>query len=247
MTASAPTVIATSGGLVRGKRTEYAFGALIHYAIELSHPRRSTPIVTFLNTASGDPRPFQAMLNEAAREAKVDARHLNLFPMPNVANMETFLLESDVIWVGGGSVANLLCLWRLHGVVEPMERAWHAGVVLGGVSAGSICWHVGGTTDSFGPELRPITNGLGMLPYSNAVHYDSEPQRRPLFHKLIETGQLPVGYATEDHVGLHFEGTTLERAVTELPGKVAYFVDCSDGVVSETALETSLITKNTFV
>ena len=86
-----------------------------------------------------------------------------------------------MIWVWGGSVAGLLAMWRLHGVDEAMRLAWQAGVVLTGVSAGSICWHVGGTTDSFGPTLRPITNGLGLLPYSNGVHYDSEAQRRPLF------------------------------------------------------------------
>ncbi len=113
--------------------------------------------------------------------------------MPNVEDVTAHLLEQDVVWVWGGSVAGLLAMWRLHGVDEAMRTAWEAGVVLTGVSAGSICWHVGGTTDSFGPELRPIDNGLGLLPYSNGVHYDSEEQRRPLFQSLIADGTAAVG------------------------------------------------------
>ena len=79
--------------------------------------------------------------------------------MPNVDDVAAHLLAQDVVWVSGGSVAGLLAMWRLHGVDEAMRAAWQAGVVLTGVSAGSICWHAGGTTDSFGPQLRPITNG----------------------------------------------------------------------------------------
>ena len=96
--------------------------------------------------------------------------------------------------------------------------------MLGGVSAGSICWHNGGTTDSFGPELRPVTNGLGWLPYSNGVHYDSEAQRRPLFHRLIADGTLTDGYATDDGVGLVYRGTELVEAVADRPGCAAYRV-----------------------
>jgi peptidase E len=97
-------------------------------------------------------------------------------------------------------------------------------VVLTGVSAGSVCWHAGGTTDSFGPELRPVTNGLGFLPYSNGVHYDSEAQRRPLYQRLVAEGTLPGGYATDDGVGLLYRGTRLAQAVTEVRGKGAYEV-----------------------
>jgi hypothetical protein len=120
---------------------------------------------------------------------------MSLFVMPSVEDIAAHLLNQDVVWVWGGSVAGLLSMWRLHGVDEALRAAWRAGVVLTGYSAGSLCWHLGGTTDSFGPDLRPV-DGLGFLPWSNSVHYDSEQQRRPLFHELIASGQLPEGYAT---------------------------------------------------
>ena len=110
--------------------------------------------------------------------------------------------------------------------------------MLTGVSAGSICWHSGGTTDSFGPDLRPITNGLGFVPYANGVHYDSEAQRRPLFQQLIASGELPTGYATDDGVGLLYRGTDFVEAVTEVDGKGAYLVERgSDGSAIETRIE----------
>ena len=137
--------------------------------------------------------------------------HLELFSMPNVDDVRGHLLDQDVVWVGGGSVANLLALWRLHGWDAHFRDAWEAGVVLGGVSAGSICWHLGGTTDSFGPTLRPVTNGLDFLPYSNGVHYNSEAQRRPLYHSLIADGTLPDGFATDDGVGLVYRDTETGR------------------------------------
>ncbi len=118
-------------------------------------------------------------------------------------------------------MAGLLALWRLHGIDEAMAAAWQAGVVLTGVSAGSLCWHVGGTTDSFGPTLRPVTNGLGLVPFSNGVHYDSEPQRRPLFQQLVADGVLGAGYATDDGAGILYRGTEFVEAVTEQDGKHA--------------------------
>jgi peptidase E len=174
--------------------------------------------------------------------AGFDTSILNLFMMPTYADPLAHLLEQDVVWVNGGSVANLLAVWRVHGLDEIFREVWQAGVVLGGVSAGSICWHVGGTTDSFGPELRPVTNGLALVPYSNGVHYDSEEQRRPLFQKLIADGTLPSGYATDDGVGVVYRGTELVEAVTELDGKAAYFVERGpDGSAVETPIGPRLL------
>ena len=237
MPADSPTILATSGGLVRGTWTDVAFGPLIFYAVELSGVTGRTPRLCHAGTAGGDQRWFQAWLNDAGRAAGIAVSHLNLFSMPNTDDMTGLLLEQDVVWVGGGSVANLLALWRLHGLDESFRKAWTAGVVLSGVSAGSICWHVGGTTDSFGPDLRPVTNGLGFLPFSNGVHYDSEPQRRPLYQRLVADGTLPDGYATDDGTGLVYRGTGLAEAVTEVRGKGTYWVSRDGGQAREERIE----------
>jgi peptidase E len=111
--------------------------------------------------------------------------------------------------------------------------------VLTGISAGSICWHVGGTTDSFGPDLQPVTDGLALVPFSNGVHYDSESQRRPLFQRLIADGTLPPGYATDDGAGVLYRGTDFVEAVTERDGAAAYFVSATaNGNAEEIRLET---------
>lgn len=238
MTAHTPTILATSGGIVPSRRLRWELGPLVDYAIDLSGVSGRAPRVCFLATASGDSSFILNCFYDAAQLRGLAASHVALFPMPNVADVREHLLDQDVVWVWGGSVAGLLAMWRLHGVDEAMHEAWRAGVVLTGVSAGSICWHAGGTTDSFGPDLRPITNGLGMLPYSNGVHYDSEEQRRPLFQALIADGTLPAGYATDDGVGLLYRGTEFVEAVTELDGKGAYFVERgADGRAVETRID----------
>jgi peptidase E len=239
--ADQPTILATSGGGKRGVRTDLAFAPLVFHAIELSGVSSRTPRLCHLGTATGDQRYRNALIDEAGRAAGIDVSHLNLFPMPNVGDIAACLLEHDVIWVGGGSVANLLAIWRVHGLDVIFPEIWRAGVVLAGVSAGSLCWHVGGTTDSFGPELRPVTNGLGLVPYSNGVHYDSEPMRRPLFQSLIADGVLPDGYATDDGVGLVYQGTRFTGAVSEIRGKAAYKVSRVGSVAQEDRIEPSLL------
>jgi peptidase E len=172
----------------------------------------------------------------------VRVSHLSLFPMPTVPDVRAHLLAQDVVWVGGGSVANLLAVWRVHGLDQVFREVWRAGVVLGGVSAGSLCWHVGGTTDSYGPDLRPVTDGLGLIPASNGVHHDSEEQRRPLYHRLVADGTLPPGHATDDGVGLVYRGTELAEVVADRPGKAAYRVERGpDGSAVETRLEPRLL------
>ncbi|MDJ0358094.1 peptidase E [Paenarthrobacter sp. PH39-S1] len=246
MAADYPTILATSGGYKTGIRTPLEFNSLVHHAVDLSGVTGRAPRVTHVGTASGDQRWFNNDVSEAARVAGFDLSHLNLFPMPNMADMEAHLLSQDVVWVNGGSVANLLALWRVHGLGPIFRRAWEAGIVLAGVSAGSICWFQGGTTDSFGPELRAVTNGLGLLPYGNGVHYDSEVARRPLVHKLVAAGTLGVTHCTDDGVGLVYRGTELADVVTELPGKSAYIVTSKagegpDAVATERRLDARLL------
>jgi peptidase E len=243
MTATAPTVLATSIGFdSRGRGpTDWAPGPVFDLAFELAgSPDR--PRICYLGTATGDDPSRVAGFYGAFADRAVTASHLSLFPMPTVADVRAHLLSQDVVWVGGGSVANLLAVWRVHGLDRVFREAWRAGVVLAGVSAGSLCWHVGGTTDSFGPDLRPVTDGLGLLPFSNGVHHDSEPRRRPLYHRLVADGTLPAGHATDDGVGLVYRGTELVEAVADRPGKAAYRVERgADGTATETRIEPRLL------
>lgn len=238
MPADAPTILATSGGIKPGRRIRWEVNALTEFALDLSGVTGRPPRVCFIPTASGDDRAAIAAFYEAAHHRGLAGSHLVLFPMPNVEDVAAHLLAQDVIWVFGGSVAGLLAMWRLHEVDAALRRAWQAGVVLTGVSAGSICWHVGGTTDSFGPELRAVNNGLGLVPFSNGVHYDSEDQRRPAFHRLIGDGTLPAGYATDDGVGVLYRGTEFIEAVSEVDDAAAYWVERTDTGVEEIRLDT---------
>ncbi|MFC5379868.1 Type 1 glutamine amidotransferase-like domain-containing protein [Aquipuribacter nitratireducens] len=238
MPADAPTIVATSGGWVPGHRTRLAFGPLLHHCLDLSGAHGRTPRVTVLHTAGGDQAHWQQWASEAGRAAGVDLTNLALFPMPSVDDAPGHLHDADVVWVNGGSVVNLLAVWRAHGLDRVFRDVWQAGVVLGGVSAGSICWHTGGTTDSFGPDLDPVTDALGLLPYANGVHYDSEERRRPLVHALVGDGTLGRTYCTDDGVGLVYRGTALVEAVAERPGAGAYVVERGpDGTAVEEPLD----------
>ncbi|WP_163552544.1 peptidase E [Candidatus Frankia alpina] len=232
-------ILATSGGFLPDGRYGAKVGPILTHAIELAGPG-PRPRVCLLQTALGDDQGAYARGYAAFNRDRPDVRvsHLALFPMPNIPDVRSHLLAQDVIWVGGGSVANLLAVWAVHGLGEILREAWEAGVVLGGVSAGSLCWHAGGTTDSFGPDLRPVTNGLGLLPFSNTPHYDSEPERRPLFQRLVADGTLPAGWATDDGVGLHFRGTELVEAVADRPGVHAWRVETGPGGA---AVETAVV------
>ncbi len=150
--------------------------------------------------------------------------HLQLFPMPNVPDPEDLLLSQDVIFVGGGSVANMVAVWRVHGLDRILRRAWQQGIVLAGVSAGAICWFEGGTTDSFGPQLRPFTDGLGFLPGSYCPHYSAEPLRRPAYQALVADGTLTAGIACDDGTAAHFTDDSLAAIVADGPGAAGYRV-----------------------
>jgi peptidase E len=229
-------ILATSsGGFRPDDRYGMTPGPLVRYAVELSGAE--VPRVCVLHTATGDDAARRAGWYAAVAAAGWRPSHLALFPMPNVSGLAEHLLEQDVIWVGGGSVANLLALWRLHGVDVALREAWEAGVVLMGGSAGSLCWFEGGTTDSFGPDLRPVTNGLALLPGSTCPHYDSEERRRPLYQQLVRDGEVPPGTATDDGVGLHYRGTELAAVLSDSASGSAWRVE----VDGETELEPSRI------
>jgi len=140
-----------------------------------------------------------------------------------------------VIYVGGGNTANMLAVWRVHGVDRALAEAWEQGVVLCGTSTGAICWFECGTTDSFGP-IAPLHDGLGFLDGSACPHYDTEPQRRPRYLELVASG-FPGGYAIEDHAAVHFEGTELEVAVAATPDAHAFRVRAEEGRSLEEPLD----------
>ena len=222
-----PTILATSGGYVPSARLDWEVGPLTRFAVDLAGVVGRAPRVCFLGTACGDDhRLIKTFYDNAWRNGWMGS-HISLFTMPNIRDMREHLLGQDVVWVWGGSVAGLLAMWRLHRLDEIFREVWESGVVLTGVSAGSICWHVGGTTDSFGPDLQAVTTGLALLPWSNGVHYDSEPGRRPLFQSLVGDGTLPSGYATDDGAGLLYQGTDLMEAVSERDNAGAYRVQAT--------------------
>jgi peptidase E len=242
VSARQPTIVASSIG-VQGDGTapvQAGPGPSFRLAAELAragdHPR-----VCIVASAVGDDPSRLAAAHHAFGTLGFASTHLTLFPMPNVPDVRAHLLAQDVIWVNGGSTANLLALWRLHGLDAILHECWEAGVVLSGVSAGSLCWHVGGTTDSYEPTLRPVLDGLGFLPFSNSPHHDVEEQRRPLIHRLIAEGVLPDGYATENGTGLVFFGTELHEAFSEVEGKVAYSLTRVGDHTEEVALPTRLL------
>lgn len=208
----------------------------LEYALRLTGKRE--PRVCVLNTAAGDDPRWAMLMYDRLSGHPARVSHLALFPMPNVTDPADLLLSQDVIFVGGGSVANMLAVWRVHGLDVLMRKAWHDGIVLAGSSAGGICWFEGGTTDSFGRQLRPFNDGLGLLAGSFCPHYNSEPGRRPLYHRLITEGTLPGGIACDDGVGVHYIEDDLVEVITDRPGSGAYRVEPGN---AETPLETRFL------
>lgn len=232
MTAESPTILATSMGFNRS-REPWRPGPVFTYAFELARAG-AQPRACFLGTAGGDQAGTLENFYASFAGSSVKCSHVALFEKPNIPDTRGHLLAQDVIWVDRGSLANLLVLWRLHGLVEVFRECWESGVVLAGESAGSLCWHRSGTTDSFG-ELQAFSNGLGFLPYSNSVHYRD---RRELVHDFLTSGALPPGFATDAGAGLRFQGAELVEAVADRTGAGAYWLDRKeDGTVLERPLE----------
>jgi dipeptidase E len=199
----------------------------------------ASPKICYIGTASGDAQLGIDRFYDACMRLTCRPTHLSLYK-PSTNNLAGLLLDQDVIYVGGGSTRNLLALWREWGLDTIMRDAYERGIILSGVSAGSICWFGQGTTDSlFGP-LTPITC-LGFLAGSNSPHYDSEPERRPTYHRLIADGEIEDGYAADDGVGLHFIDGDFHTAVSSRPNARAYRVERRGEGVTETVLQTTYL------
>lgn len=234
MAADDPTILATTMGFHRGGRA-WTPGPVFDFAFALAGKPAALRLC-FVPTAGGDNPASIAGFYGAFAGTRVRASHVALFEMPNVDDVAAHLLAQDVIWVDRGSLVNLIAVWQAHGLDEILRRCWEAGVVLAGESAGSLCWHAGGTTDAFGPQLS-VAGGLGFLPYANAVHYQ---QRRRHFHQMINAGQLPgVGYATDVGAGLVYRNAgAVVEVVADRPGATAYRVERGDdGQTAEVALD----------
>jgi dipeptidase E len=198
------------------EQTERLFG----YALGLTGKDR--PRLLIVPTATADRDDDIAMyLERFARRTEPSV--LRTFPWPP-SDLRARILDEDAICVGGGNTANMLAIWRVHGIDVLLREAWEAGVVFFGASAGMICWFEAGVTDSFGPQLEGLRDGLGFLAGSACPHYDGEELRRPRYRELIGAGLAP-GLAADDGVGLHFVGTELVEIVTCRPGAAAYRVD----------------------
>jgi peptidase E len=183
--------------------------------------RRERPKVLFVPTAAAEAaEPTLWAYQQLGDRAEVS--HVPFFPWPP-ENLRELALDQDVIYVSGGNTANALAVWRVHGFDAILREAWEAGVVLTGWSAGMICWFEAGVTDSFGPKLQGMRDGLGFLPGSACPHYDGEAERRPVYQRLVGEG-YPPGLAADDCVALRFDGTELAEVATARAGSRAYRV-----------------------
>jgi peptidase E len=202
--------------------------------------RRQPARVCFFPTASADSAHYIVRFYRAF-SGRCIPTDLTLWTTPllprrptRTSDLAAFVGEQDVIYVGGGDTANLLVLWRRHGLDVLLRRAWSGGAVLAGVSAGMLCWFNGGVTDSFG-GLESLDDGLGLIDATACPHYDGEPERRPTYHRLIAQG-MQAGYAADDGAALHFRGSNLVEAVSSRPQASACRVELTGAKVTETPL-----------
>jgi dipeptidase E len=221
-----------------GFTMEPANPLLDDYVLSLSQAREAR--ILFLPTASGDTTTqINAFYARFGGRPCVPA-HISLFRLGDLERpLEEIVLEQDIVYVGGGSMRNLLAIWSAHGLDELLTQAWRQGTVLAGISAGAMCWFEGGVSRSSGaPE--PMA-GLGLLEGSLTVHADGEPERLPVWLASVRSGELPGGWAADDGVGLLFRGGGLERTVSSRPGAGAQRVDAIEGELVRHRLEPELL------
>ena len=193
---------------------------LVELMLELTG--RARPRLLYLPTAIGDTHARIAEFYEWSRGLNAERDHLKLFGVPD--NPADRIAAADAILVSGGNTANMLAVWRVHGVDRALRNAWEGGTVIGGHSAGANCWFEACVTDSYGPELQPMHDGLGLLPGSFCPHFDGEPDRRPTFTRLVRDETLPPGIACDDGAAAWFDGTTFCGIVAGVPDAGGYSV-----------------------
>jgi peptidase E len=211
-----PTIVAIGGA---GLSEERDGKQLEDYILGLTG--KPSPRVCNIPTASGDSPVGVLRFYSVMTVDRCQPSHLQLFDR-KIADLRGFLLSQDVIYVGGGNTNAMLAVWRQHGVDEILREAWERGIVLCGSSAGANCWHEASTTDSWGLPLRPLLDGLGFIPGSFSPHYDAEVTRRPLYQQWISEGSIPDGYACDNSVAIHYEGTRIAGFVSSRPDARAW-------------------------
>jgi dipeptidase E len=194
-----------------------------HLDLMLDLTRAARPRLLFLATASADDPGRILAFHELAATLDCEPDHVRLFGIPDTP-LER-IARADAVLVSGGNTANMLAIWRVHGVDRALGAAWERGAVLGGGSAGANCWFEASITDSFGPTLQPLHEGLGLLAGSFCPHYDGEPERPPTYTRLVADGTLPAGIACDDAAAAWFEGTTVREIVTGDAGGTGWEVN----------------------
>lgn len=223
-------IIALGGG---GFSMEPENPLLDQYILTQSH--KPNPEICFLPTASGDSESYIERFYRSFEKLNCIPSHLSLFNPPT-RRIKDYILSKDIIYVGGGNTKNLLAIWKDWGLDLILREAWEHGIVLSGISAGSLCWFEEGITDSFGDGLDSI-KCLGFLKGSNCPHYDGEIDRRPTYHKLISSGRLQSGFAVDDGVGLHFIDLDINKIVSSRLNAKAYKVEYLSNQVIEEVLQ----------
>jgi peptidase E len=237
MRARTPQIVALGGG---GFSMDKDGTALDDYVLSLTRARR--PRVCFLPTASGDADHYVVRFYRRF-SALCEASHISMFRRDQGGrgvedDLGSHLLAQDLIYVGGGNVVSMLGVWRAHGLDEVLRECWRRGIVLCGPSAGSLCWFDEALSAFHGPPRS--VRGLGLLPYSNCVHYDAEPARRTEYHSLVGEGMC-AGFAADDGVALHFKGTRLDSVVSSRERGGAFHVQRVGDEVMETALDVTCL------
>jgi dipeptidase E len=217
-----PTIVAMGGGGFQMEPDNPLLDDVV-IAAARAGSGRERPRICLIPTASADDRELIADF-ERLFAPRAEPRVLPLFGRRD-EDLRAVVLGQDAVYATGGNTANLLALWRLHGLDEVLREAWSAGVVMAGMSAGAICWFEACTTDSFGPALKPLDGGLGILEGSLSPHYGSEAQRRPLFQRLVADGTLPAGYGVDDGAALIFRDRELVEVVASDAAAAAYRVE----------------------
>jgi peptidase E len=232
-TAASDTPRATRKILIAGGGFRTKF---IGYMAQLSGKQRAR--VCFLPTASADSEQAIIGFYQSCAPLNVEPFVQRSFieSLSQSQGWDEVLLSMDAIVVSGGNTLNQQAIWKAQGIDVVLREAWNRGIVLGGASAGSLCWFDEGTTDSR-PKALSIVKCMGFIPGSHSPHYDGEPGRRPLYHKLIGSGEMQPGYACDNDAGIYFEETAVKRVVATRVGAKCYYVSAAKGVVTEKVLE----------